>query len=133
MDLVDFFRAGGLMESVDVLGHDRRRHVLFQSRDGQMTGIGFRQGERFYYVQDELGDTPGLAEDHAKQSAPLGELFGWKALPETLGIAKSRNATLRGNTRPGVDDYPPSLPQSQYGGDQIIGIHRSSQRPFESV
>ena len=33
----------------------------------------------------------------------------------------------------GADDYPPSLPQSQYGGDQIIGVHRSSQRPFESA
>ncbi len=99
----------------------------------QMTGIRFGHGDRFYHVQNEFGDTPGLAEDHAKQSAPLGKLFGRKALPEPVGVAKSRNATLRENTRPGVDDYPPSLPQSQYGGDQIIGIHRSSQRPFESV
>src|SRR5207244_13355276 len=102
------------MESVDGLGHDRRRHELFESRNRQMTGIGSCQGDRFDHVQDELGDTSRLAEDHAKQSAPLGELFGRKALPEPVGVAKSRNTTLRGNTRAGVDDYPPSLPQSQY-------------------
>src|SRR5262245_58965644 len=104
MNLVNFFRAGGLMESVDVLGHDNRRHVPFESRDRQMSGIGFRHGNRLNHIQDELGDSTGLAEHHGKESAPLSELFGRKPLPESFGVAESRNATFRGNTCAGVDD-----------------------------
>ena len=43
----------------------------FESRNCQMTGIGFRQGDRLDHVQDEFCDTSRLAEDRATWSTSV--------------------------------------------------------------